>query len=176
VDPFLAEIRLFAGDFAPQGWALCNGQLMPIAQNSALFSLVGITYGGDGRSTFALPDLRGAMPMHAGPSTGATSTRSPGETGGQTAVTLSAGQIPAHTHLVQASTAAGTRNSPTGAVLGRASFGRRVDRPYATSGVSAALNPGATGVAGASQPHGNLPPYLTVTFIIALQGVYPQRP
>lgn len=174
-DPFLAEIRLFAGAFAPTGWALCNGQLMAIAQNTALFSLLGTTYGGDGRTTFGLPNLQGAAPVQQGQGPG-LSGRFLGEEGGTPAVTLLEAEIPGHTHTVGAASTPGTRNTPTGAVLGQASFGRRIDKPYATAGASSTLNPGAIGVTGSSRPHNNMPPYLAVTFIIALQGIFPQRP
>ncbi|MFZ7088822.1 phage tail protein [Curtobacterium sp. RRHDQ10] len=173
-DPFVAEIRMFTGSFAPRGWATCNGQLMPISQNTALFSLLGTTYGGDGRSTFALPNLMGASPMQSGQGP-SLSQRDLGESGGAPSVSLLPSQIPSHTHTVAAASAAGTQNTPTGAVLGQASFGRRVDRLYATSAGSTTLNPGAVAVAGGSVPHDNLPPYLTLTFIIALQGVFPPR-
>lgn len=174
-DPFLAEIRMFAGTFAPTGWAFCNGQLMVISQNTALFSLLGTTYGGDGRSTFGLPNLQAQAPMHPGQGPG-LSQRSLGESGGTPAVTLIEAEIPAHTHTVGVASTPGTRNTPTGAVLGQAAFGRRIDKTYATAGASATMNPGAIGVAGSSTPHNNLPPFLAVTFIIALQGVFPQRP
>jgi microcystin-dependent protein len=175
-DPFLAEIRMFAGNFAPTGWALCNGQLMSISQNTALFSLLGTTYGGDGRVTFGLPDLQGSAPMQQGQGPG-LSQRYLGEMGGTPSVTLLASEMPVHTHTVAVTDDAGDTNSPAGATLAQAAQGRVADRLYgdATS-PNATLNVGAYSIAGSSQPHNNMPPYLTLTFIIALQGIFPQRP
>lgn len=155
-DPFVGEIRLFAGNFAPTGWAFCLGQLMPIAQNTALFSLLGTNYGGDGRSTFGLPDLQDRVPIHAGGSAGPGLTqRSVGEMGGASSVTLLEPELPLHAHPA-ASTSLST------------------DRP--SGGIPAV---GGRYVAGsgavANQPHQNRPPYLGLTFIIALQGVFPPR-
>jgi microcystin-dependent protein len=174
-DPFLAEIRLFGGNFAPVGWALCDGQLMPISQNTALFSLLGTTYGGDGRTTFALPNLQGSSPTQQGQGSG-LSPRSLGESGGEPTVTLLTSEIPAHTHGVKAVAALGTTNSPIGAAWAQAGVGRQLDTLYSTSAAPKQMSPSAIGVAGGSQAHNNMPPYLTITFLIALQGIFPQRP
>jgi microcystin-dependent protein len=175
-DPFLGEVRLFCGNFAPRGWAYCDGQLMPISQNTALFSLLGTTYGGDGRVTFALPDLRGSVPLQQGQGPG-LSQRFLGEQGGEQTVTLGQSEMPAHTHSVQAVAGAGSSNSPAGGLFAQAHSGRVPDRIYAT-GVApdVSMSPQAIGVSGGSQPHNNMPPYLCVSFIIALQGIFPPRP
>ncbi|KQS69083.1 phage tail protein [Modestobacter sp. Leaf380] len=174
-DPFVAEIRLFPFAFAPTGWALCNGQVLPISQNTALFSLLGTVYGGDGRSTFALPDLRGATPLGPGQGPG-LSLRTQGETGGQATVALTPGEMPAHTHTVRGASGLGDQNSPQNAVWGSAAWGRRRDRTYATGAPDVPMHPAALAPAGGGLPHTNMPPYLVVTFCIALQGVFPQRP
>ena len=170
-DPFVAEIRIFAFDFAPKGWAFCDGQLLPISQNTALFSLLGTTYGGDGKSTFALPNLGGRAAMHPGQGPGG-SPRQLGEAGGSETVALSGSEIPAHSHaLMVQSGAAGTR-TPTGNVLARPARGL----PYApTSGNVVAMAGQALAPAGERAPHNNMMPYLTMRFCIALQGVYPPR-
>lgn len=173
MDPFVAEIRMFAGNFAPTGWALCNGQLLPISQNTALFSLLGTSFGGDGRTTFALPNLMDAAPMGRGQGPG-LSDRSIGERAGSSTVTLLASGLPPHSHAVSATTAAGTSSSPAGAVWGEARIGRQTEPMYGTVAQST-MAQGATAAAGGGQPHNNLPPYLALTFIIALQGVYPPR-
>jgi microcystin-dependent protein len=167
-DNFLGEIRLFAGNFAPVGWAFCEGQLIPIAQNPALFSLLGTMYGGNGMTTFALPDLRGAAPLGAGAGPFMTS-RLTGETGGAASVTLQVAELPNHVHDL--STGLGEPDSvdPTNALLGPAPV-------YATTAPSTTLNAGVVAPAGSSLPHNNLPPFLPVSFIIALQGVFPSRP
>jgi microcystin-dependent protein len=173
-DPFVAEIRIFAGNFAPKGWAFCDGQLMPISQNTALFSLLGTNYGGDGRSTFALPNLQGAAPLGAGQGPG-LSLRDLGETGGSQTVTLLASEIPAHTHAARASTTGGV-NSPANATWGESKLGKTPMAVYAASGAdNVAMSPQALAVAGGGLPHNNMPPYLCLTFIIALQGVFPPR-
>ncbi|HEX2904669.1 MAG TPA: tail fiber protein [Jatrophihabitans sp.] len=174
-DPFLAEIRLFAGNFAPYGWALCDGQLMSISQNTALFSLLGTTYGGDGRVTFGLPDLRGAAPMQSGQGAG-LSQRFLGENGGSPTVTLLSTEMAAHTHVPNAVAAAGDTTSPNGTVWATAGGGRLGSPMYSTNAPTQQMNPTALKVTGDSQPHNNMPPYLCVSFIIALQGVFPQRP
>ena len=173
-DPFLAEIRMFAGNFAPTGWALCNGQVMPIAQNTALFSLLGTTYGGDGRVTFALPNLMSSAPMHAGQGNG-LSQRYLGEQGGEQTVTLLPSEMPAHTHRPMAYAGNGNQTSPQGGVWAESLAGRVADPLYQPT-PNAAMNLGNVGLTGGSQPHNNMPPYLCVTFIIALQGIFPQRP
>ncbi len=173
-DQFVSEIRIFAGNFAPTGWALCNGQLLPISQNTALFSLLGTTYGGDGKSTFALPNLQGSTPIGAGQGPG-LSLRDLGEVGGEPAVTLLNSEMPAHSHTAQASTAGGV-NSPTGAAWGESKLGKTALNVYAASGANnVSMSPQALSVAGAGLPHNNMPPYLCLTFIIALQGIFPSR-
>lgn len=167
-EPFIAEIKIFAGNFAPRGWALCNGQLLPIAQNTALFSLVGTTYGGDGRTTFGLPDLQGRAPMHPGRGPGLTSRRL-GEAGGSGAVTLDSSQMPAHIHQVRATAAAPNTNSPTGALPAAAPVYEAGDA------TKTAMSVQSVAPVGGGQPHNNLQPVLTLTFIIALQGLYPSR-
>jgi len=174
-DPFIGEIRIFAGNFAPRGWALCNGQLLPISQNTALFSLLGTTYGGDGRTNFALPNLQSRAPLHPGQGPG-LSDRQLGEMGGQENVTLLTTQMPSHTHGVRCSSAIGDQTTPGGNVWA-AGAGRRGQAFYANApGTNPpAMSAAAIGVAGGDQPHNNLPPYLTLTFIIALQGIFPPR-
>ncbi len=170
-EPFVAEIRMIGCNFAPRGWAFCEGQLLPISQNTALFSLLGTTYGGDGRTTFALPDLRGRAPMHSGAGPGLT-VRSLGEQEGTAAVTLIESEIPAHRHAVQGSSSPASQNGPTtDSALARSAGGAAyhdgvADQPLAAPTV---------GLAGGSLPHNNLQPYLVVNFIIALQGVFPPR-
>ncbi len=173
-DPFLAEIRIFAGTFAPTGWALCDGQLMPISQNTALFSLLGTSYGGDGTSTFALPNLQGSAPLQQGQGPG-LSLRVLGETGGEQSVTLLQAEMPAHNHGVQAdTTATNLTTAPANATWSKAP-GRTPPPLYATGAPNTPRSPLATSIAGGSQPHNNMPPYLGLTFIIALQGIFPSR-
>jgi len=169
-DPFVAEIRIFPFNFAPKGWAWCDGQLMPLSQNTALFSLLGTTYGGDGKSTFALPDLQGRAPMHPGQGPG-LSLHDLGETGGSETVTLLESEIPAHSHAISVSQADGLGSSPAGEQF---STGIGIGM-YAAPGAIVQLNPSATAPAGGDQPHNNLQPYLTFYFNIALQGVFPPR-
>ena len=172
-DPFIAEIRMFGGNFAPRGWAFCNGQLLSIAQNTALFSLLGTTYGGNGQTTFGLPDLQGRSPMHQGQGPGLT-PRVLGETSGQENVTLLASQMPAHTHQPQADASGGGQTSPANATWGAGGRGR--PPAYAANPApAAALSPQALAPTGGSQPHNNRSPYLGVSFIIALQGIFPSR-
>ncbi|MEL6177957.1 MAG: tail fiber protein [Myxococcota bacterium] len=166
-EPFIAEVRIFAGNFAPRGWAFCNGQLLPISQNTALFSLVGTTYGGDGRSDFALPDLRGRAPMHAGQGSGLTSRRL-GAQGGVTDVTLTEAQLPNHSHTVSASSTSSTSRDPSRRVLGQAPV-------YKASDTVAPMANGSLASTGDSQAHTNMQPYLGLNFIIALVGLYPSR-
>lgn len=180
-EPFIAEIRIFAGNFAPRSWAFCNGQLLPIAQNTALFSIIGTTYGGDGRTTTALPDLQGRAPMHPGRGPGLTDRRL-GQRGGAETVTLSAAQIPGglHNHGLNAANTVGTDTEPEGNLLAIAvdRDGSMTDVPaYSTN---AERRPMATGVVapttvGGSQAHNNLQPFLAINFIIALQGLFPSR-
>jgi microcystin-dependent protein len=173
-NPFVAEIRIFAGNFAPKGWALCDGQLLPISQNTALFSLLGTTYGGDGKSNFALPNLQGCAPMQAGQGPG-LSLRDLGETGGEQTVTLLQTEMPAHSHTAQGSTGS-DQTTPvnnawaSGAKLGGGNLYVPTNPP-----TNVQMNPFATSIAGGNLPHNNMPPFLGLTFIIALQGVFPAR-
>ena len=170
-DPFVAEIRIFPFNFAPKGWAWCNGQLLPISQNTALFSLLGTTYGGDGKSTFALPDLQGAAPMHPGQGPG-LSLYDLGQVGGSETVTLLESEIPVHSHALSASNSDGTGQSPVGEMLAAGVGGIT---PYATPGSLTTFSPNAVAPAGGGAPHNNMQPYLTFYFNIALQGVFPPR-
>jgi microcystin-dependent protein len=173
-DQFVAEIRMFAGNFAPTGWALCNGQLLPISQNTALFSLLGTTYGGDGKSTFALPNLQGSAPLGAGQGPG-MSLRDLGESGGEQSVTLLTSEMPAHSHTARASTSGGV-NSPAGTVWGESKLGKTPLSVYAASGATnVSMSPSALAITGGNLPHNNMPPYLCLNFIIALQGIFPPR-
>ena len=161
-DPFLSEIRIMSFVYAPRGWALCNGQLLPINQNQALFSLLGTTYGGDGRVNFALPDLRGRVPIHVG------SGHTLGERAGEQAHTLSIAELPTHNHLVNASTtASGGVDNPTGNFLGSAS------NLYHTPASLTSMNPGTITNTGGSQAHQNMQPFLTLSFCICLTGIFP---
>jgi microcystin-dependent protein len=169
-DPFIGEIRMFAFSFAPRGWALCNGQLLPIAQNQALFSLLGTAYGGNGTTTFALPDLRSRVPVHQGQGPG-LSPYAEGQAGGTETVTLAAAQMPQHTHPVTASSSAATSDNPAGRMLARSAGHIYHPEP----GQHAVMNANMLGEAGGSQPHGNIQPYLTVTFCIAVTGIFPAQ-
>jgi microcystin-dependent protein len=174
-DQYLGEIRMAGFNFAPLGWAQCNGQLLSISQNTALFSLLGTNYGGDGRSTFGLPNLQGSAPMGAGNGSGLT-PRVQGETGGETSVTLLTTQMASHNHPVACISGPGSLNSPN--VPGNtvwAADGSRGVNLYATSTSTVAMSGQAVQVTGGNQPHNNVQPCLTVTFIIALQGSYPTR-
>lgn len=176
MDPYIGEIRLFAGNFAPTGWALCDGQLLPIAQNAALFSILGTTYGGNGQTNFALPDLRGRVPMHPGQGPG-LSPRTLGEIGGDESVTLLANQMPAHSHALNASNTQGGADSPANSLLAQ-SYDQNNNNPistYAGGNPNTALNPASVGLTGNNLPHDNLQPYGCITFIIALTGVFPSR-
>jgi microcystin-dependent protein len=172
-NPFVAEIRIFTGNFAPTGWALCNGQLLPISQNTALFSLLGTTYGGDGKSNFALPNLQGSAPLQAGQGPG-LSLRDLGEIGGEQNVTLLQTEMPAHSHGAQAASGTGLAD-PTNNVWasGAKGFGNVYSPSVAATNVQ--MNPFATSISGGNQPHNNMMPFLGLTFIIALQGVFPPR-
>jgi len=170
MDPFVAEIRMFAGNFAPTGWATCDGQLLPISQNTALFSLLGTYYGGNGQTTFALPDLQGSFPIHAGQGQG-LSERFLGEQSGSEFVTLIQAEMPVHTHTAMASSTLSNQQSPSANYWGGSSQHRR----YTTTAPNINMNVLATGISGGSLPHNNMQPYLTVLFIIAMQGVYPPR-
>jgi microcystin-dependent protein len=160
--PFIGEIRMFGGNFAPAGWAFCDGSLLPISENDTLFQLIGTTYGGDGQSTFALPDLRGRVPIHVGP--GFTL----GQAAGEETVTLTTAQIPAHTHIPQGNSSPGTQSSPAGGVWAQSTLGQ-----FSAAAPSASMDPGALGTTGGSQPHDNMVPFLAVNFILSLFGVFP---
>lgn len=174
-DQFLAEIRIVPFNFAPRGWALCDGQLMPISQNTALFSLLGVTYGGDGKSTFALPNLQGCAPLQPGQGPG-LSLYDLGETGGSDVVTLIQSEMPAHTHAANCvNNTAGDSNNP---ILWAKTLGasrQQAPPAYASVAAPVPMNPLAVGIAGGSQPHNNMSPYLVLNFIIALQGIFPAR-
>ena len=168
--PFVAEIRIFPFNFAPKGWAWCDGQLLPLSQNTALFSLLGTTYGGNGKSNFALPDLQGNAPMHPGQGPG-LSLHDLGETGGSETVTLLESEIPAHAHVLRASVDDADVAIPTPArILAKASANM-----YLVGNQNTAMAPEGLAPAGGDQPHNNLQPYLTFYFCIALQGVFPPR-
>jgi microcystin-dependent protein len=171
-DPFVAEIRIFPFNFAPRGWAFCNGQLLPLSQNTALFSLLGTIYGGNGQTNFALPNLQGNAPMFYGQGPG-LSLRNIGETSGSQTVTLQTSQIPAHNHnevVRPTALASGQQNTPVGNFGGRSN-----SRPYNATGPNGAMGATAVGQTGGGGPHNNMMPYLTLNFCIALQGVYPPR-
>jgi microcystin-dependent protein len=161
--PYVGEIRMFAGNFAPAGWLFCEGQLLPISENETLFQLIGTTYGGDGESTFALPDLRGRVPIHQG--NGVILA----ETGGAEEVTLTVNQIPSHTHPMLAFNGIGNSPNPGGGVLGESS----VVSMYQAAAPSSAMAPQSIGPVGGSQPHNNFQPYLCIDFIISLFGIFP---
>ena len=161
--PYVGEIRMFAGNFAPAGWMFCEGQLLPISENETLFQLIGTTYGGDGQSTFALPDLRGRIPVHQG------NGFILAETGGAEEITLTVNQIPAHSHPLLASGATATNANPTGNVVGNQTLAQL----YVEDVTSTNLSPNAVTSVGGSQPHTNFQPYLCVDFIISLFGIFP---
>jgi microcystin-dependent protein len=161
--PYVGEIRMFAGNFAPAGWMFCEGQLLPISENETLFQLIGTTYGGDGESTFALPDLRGRIPIHQG------NGFILAETGGAEEITLTVPQIPAHTHPLLGSTANGTEASPSGALLATSTS----LQPYVQDTPSVSFAANSISPVGGSQPHTNFQPYLCVDFIISLFGIFP---
>jgi len=163
--PYIGEIRMFGGNFAPAGWMFCEGQLLPISENEALFQLLGTTYGGDGQSTFGLPDLRGRLPVHQGPGFQLA------EAGGAESVTLTSNQIPNHSHPALASTSTTTSNDPTNNVGGAVTVATVF--PYGTDNPLTPLSPSAVGSTGGSQPHSNLQPYLCISFIISLFGIFP---
>jgi microcystin-dependent protein len=163
--PYVGEIRIFAGNFAPAGWMFCEGQLLPISENETLFQLVGTTYGGDGQSTFALPDLRGRLPLHLG--NGFVLA----QTGGAEEVTLTSQQIPAHTHALTASTAPGTQNAPSNRVTAASPSVTLYTGDVSDSNMASS----AVGMTGGSQPHTNFQPYLCVNFIISLFGIFPTQ-
>ena len=164
--PFIGEIRMFAGNFAPVGWAFCNGAIIPIDQNDALFNLIGTTYGGDGQNNFALPDLQSRVPVHVGPGFAL------GQSGGAESVTLTASQIPAHSHVPQCNSTQGTAAGPGGNVWA-------VPNPsvdiYNTIAPTLGMDPAAVGSSGGSQPHDNMVPFLVINFILSLFGTFPSQ-
>ena len=164
-EPFLSEIRIVSFNFAPRGWALCNGQILPINQNQALFALLGTTYGGDGRVNFALPNMRGQVPIHMG------SGHTLGERGGSSAVTLNTQQLPTHQHVGQASQDTGTSLIPGSGVV----LSKRLSEIYHSPTNLTTLHPATVTNVGGSQPHTNMMPYLVLNFIIALQGIFPAQ-
>lgn len=168
-EPFLGEIRLFPYNFAPRGWAFCQGQILPIAQNTALFSLLGTTYGGNGQTTFALPDLRGRVPNSSGQGPG-LSSYTLGEQGGVETVSLIAQQMPTHNHTIAVNNSGASTGRPSGAYPGQTS-----GNSYAPSPDGSTFAPQAVSNAGNSQPHENRPPYLTLNYCIALEGIFPSR-
>jgi len=171
MDPYIGEIRLFAGNYAPTGWAFCDGQVLETVQYNALFTVIGNRFGGDGDTTFALPDLRGRLSMHAGAGIGLT-PRAFGETGGEAAVALTLDQIPVHDHAANCRTTSNGK-SPEGAIWASvAGFGQGV---YSTK-TDVPMNAETIGVAGGGQPHNNMPPYVNINYMIALNGVYPSKP
>jgi microcystin-dependent protein len=170
-DPFLAEIYMGGMNFPPRGYALCQGQILSIAQNTALFSLLGTTFGGNGQTTFGLPDLRGRVPIGWGQGPG-LSNRDLGEVGGEETATLLVTQIPAHNHPLNAVSEAGDISAPAGAYLANTGA---LDKEYKTTGTLAPMNAGAVGSTGGSQPHNNVPPYLVLNFYIAITGIFPSR-
>ena len=163
-DPFLSEIRIFSFVFAPKGWALCNGQLLPINQNQALFALLGTMYGGNGQTTFALPDLRSRLPIHRGPQ------NTQGSSAGQESHTLNQGEMPMHTHSVYGSANAANQGTPQNAYWA----GQTGQSPFANSG-NTVMGAGVITNTGGSQPHNNMAPFLTISFMIALVGIFPSR-
>ena len=168
-EPFVGEIRMFAGNFAPRGWAFCDGQLLAVSQNDALFSLLGTIYGGDGRTTFGLPDIRGRVPIHAGSGPG-LSPRRLGAKGGAENVTLTVNQLPSHSHRLQASTNLPTDRNPSGKVTGQTLSDTYInDSPFGNFATSSITN------VGGSRSHTNLQPFLCINYIIALFGIYPSR-
>jgi len=172
MDPFLGEIRIMPYNFAPVGWALCQGQILPIAQYTALFSLLGTTFGGNGTSNFGLPNFQGNVPVDAGQGPG-LSNYPVGERGGETSVTLLANQMPAHSHPVMGLAGSGDSNTPVGHGFAQVASGRGSANLYAQTSDGTTMVP--TGATGGSQPHNNMAPYLALNFCIAMQGIYPTR-
>lgn len=173
-DQFVAEIRIFPFNFAPKGWAFCDGQLLPISQNTALFSLLGTTYGGDGKSTFGLPDLQGSSPMQQGQGPG-LSQRFLGELGGEQNVTLLQTEMPAHIHGALGASGTGQNSPVANAWASGLKTGPSVYTPSGTQNNDVAMNPLALTITGGSLPHNNMMPFLTLNFCIALQGIFPPR-
>lgn len=177
-DPFVAEVRIFAFNFAPKGWAFCDGQILPLSQNTALFSLLGTTYGGDGKSTFALPDLQGSAAMHHGQGQG-LSLRDLGEQGGSETVTLLESEMPAHNHIYSGTDGDATSASPASQLAAKGFWDNGttggVVGAYSNLTPNTSMNVQSLAPAGGSLPHNNMQPYLTLSFCIALQGVFPPR-
>ena len=163
--PFIGEIRMFGGNFAPAGWAFCDGSLIPISENDALFNLIGTTYGGDGQNTFALPDLRSRVPIHVGPGFAL------GQSGGVESVTLTTSQIPAHSHVPQCFAATGNQAKPDGGVWASSSPATY----FGDTAPNVVMDPAAIGSSGGSQPHDNMVPFLAVNFILSLFGIFPSQ-
>jgi microcystin-dependent protein len=163
--PFIGEIRMFAGNFAPVGWSFCNGAIIPISQNDALFNLIGTTYGGDGQSTFALPNLQSRVPVHVGPGFAL------GQSGGVESVTLTTSQIPGHSHVPQCIAGDGNAQSPSGAVWAQETTGTL----YSDVAPTLVMNTAAIGSSGGSLPHDNMVPFLVVNFILSLFGIFPSQ-
>jgi microcystin-dependent protein len=170
--PFLAQITLFAGNFFPRGWAFCDGNVLAIAQNQALFALLGTTYGGNGQTTFALPDLRGRAAMHPGNGPGLT-PRVLGESNGEESHTLILSEMPAHNHPIATTTTDGNSQTPAGTLLAKDTLGGTTG--FSTAAPNTNMAPASIAVAGGGVPHNNLPPYLCLNYIIALQGIFPSR-
>jgi microcystin-dependent protein len=168
-DPFVGEIRLFAGNFAPQGWAFCDGQLLSIATNEVLFVLIGTTYGGDGQNSFALPDLRGRVPVHQG--SNGQSNYIAGQSGGAESVTLTSNQMPAHTHAMYASTSPASVTHGPSEVLGSST----AMNLYGTGAPNMAMDPNALTLVGGNQPHENMPPFVALSYIISMFGIFPSQ-
>ena len=162
--PFVGEIRMFAGNFAPVGWAFCNGAVLPISENETLFNLIGTTYGGDGQNTFALPDLQSRVPVHVGPGFAL------GQSGGAESVTLTTSQIPAHSHVPQGNSVGGNQSAPTGGLWAKSTLDQ-----FNTIAPTQTMAASAVGSTGGSQPHDNMIPFLVINFIISLFGVFPSQ-
>lgn len=170
-EPYIGEIRMFAGNFAPAGWAFCSGQLMPISENDAMFVVIGTTYGGDGQETFALPNLQSRLPMHMGTGNDGIAYQI-GEAAGVESVTLTVQQIPIHNHTAIARNAAGTSATPTGAIWAATATG---EQTYNDQPPNLGMEPGIVSIVGGSQPHTNMAPYLAISFIISLFGRFPSQ-
>ena len=167
-EPYVGEVRMVGFNFAPVGWALCNGQLMSISQNEALFQLIGTTYGGDGQTTFSLPNLQGRIPFHQGSSGGNTTTL--GQQAGSETVTLTKNQLPAHTHSLNANSQAGTQTTPANGLWAQSTLGQ-----FSTETPGHTMDPSTIALSGGSQSHDNMPPFLVINFIIALYGIFPSQ-
>jgi microcystin-dependent protein len=172
MEAFIGTIMMFGGNFAPRGWAFCNGQLLSIAQNTALFSILGTTYGGDGQTTFGLPDLRGRMPMHFGQGSG-LSARQLGESGGSESVTLTIANMPAHNHVINCKSEAGDLNSPANNYT--AGDNDATAKPFSSAKLDATMNPAALSMVGSNQPVATESPFQVVNFVICLEGIFPSR-